>query len=61
MKKFSICNNYNMQETVKFTLDEATAAAQEIANRDDMPAFVDVYENGYCNEVESFKVSPKAK
>lgn len=56
--KYSICNNYNIQEGIKFDLSEATAFAQTIANRDNMPAFVDAYVNGYCDEAKSFKVSP---
>lgn len=57
--KYKVCNNYNMLETVCFDLAEASRRAQAIANRDRMPAFVDVYLNGYCDDDRSFKVNPE--
>lgn len=61
MKTYSICNNYNVQESRAMTMDEALNKAQEIANRDNEPAWIDVYENASCIDIETVRVALKAR
>jgi hypothetical protein len=59
MKTYSVCNNYNIQEARTQTMEAAQSKAQEIANRDNMPAFIDVYMDGSCVDAETVEVVPE--
>lgn len=59
MKTYSVCNNYNIQEARTQTMEAAQSKAQEIANRDSEPAWIDVYEDGRCIDAETVRVAPE--